>query len=121
MELAGLFLASLNARALRILVPSVHCRDFLREAALAKEVIVSRGFWPAAGNEGFEILFDDHSETPYALHLEGQSCLPMISRSEHGQSLKVTLWTLIAGRPSLSMEFQGRFRVTPKIPWGRSW
>lgn len=116
-----MFLASVNAGVLRILTPTCHRQAFLREAATAKEVIVSRGFWPIAGDDGIEILFDDHSETPYALHIVGAACRPMISRSEDGKCVKVSLWSLRNGRIQLEAEFNGRFRVTPRIPWGRRW
>ena len=40
----------------------------------SRECVLSRGPWPAAGlADAVEILFDDDSEEPYALHLPPES------------------------------------------------
>ncbi len=58
----GAFYLSVNAGAFRLLVPPAH-ESAIEEFRTAKEVVVSRGAWPAQRRkDALEILFDDTTE-----------------------------------------------------------
>jgi len=65
----GLLYLSWNAGAARLLVPAAQ-RSALLEMESAEYVAIRVGYWPAGGGEAFELLFEDRSEAPYAVHLQ---------------------------------------------------
>ena len=117
----GFFLLSPNDGAIRLLIPREHEQQFLRETWRASEVIVSRGLWPEGGGDGFEVLFEDGSPDPFALHLPAALCVPVIAATDDGRDVPVTLWTYRRGKPHLAREYPGKFRVVPQIPYLKKW
>jgi len=66
---AGMFYLSWNAGAARLLVPDAQ-KLTLPEMRTAKYVIVSRGPWDDhGGRDALELLFEDGSDAPFAVHL----------------------------------------------------
>lgn len=124
LDRAGGFLLSPNAGALRLLIPSGWEVEFLRETKGVPLVIVSRGPWPEHRREGVEVLFDDGTADPYAMHLDAAQCVPLVAAADHGRAVAVTVWTRRRGRPHLARAYPGRFRVVAEIPclkpWGES-
>lgn len=62
----GGFYLSINAGAFRLLVPAMN-EAAIREFRTAREVIISRGTWQS--KEALELLFDDHTDNPYSIHI----------------------------------------------------
>lgn len=71
--LRGYVYLSINAGCFRLLVPDafVTVNSWIKEAiSRADCVIITRGPWREMGkSDGIEILFEDHSDEPYALHI----------------------------------------------------
>ena len=113
----GLSYLSWNAGAARLLVPAIR-RTWLKEMQGAESVIVSIGPWSAArGKEAIELLFEDRSDSPFALHLSQEQTDRMPPESEAGASFRVTV--LSEGDDAL--HFSGLFRRVPAIPFLKPW
>jgi hypothetical protein len=115
---AGKFYASVNAGAIRLLVPQSRRAD-IEDMRAAKQVILSRGPWPEQMlPDAVEILFDDLSDNPYVLHLSHESfdLLP----AESDQWI-ISVWDEKKGRPHKSIERPCQWRRVPRIPWLRPW
>ena len=70
----GYFYLSTNAGCTRLLVPDSQIAA-IPEFKTAKYVILSRGPWPDQGRpEGIELLFEDFSDSPYAIHMLPEQC-----------------------------------------------
>ncbi|MBN9032568.1 MAG: hypothetical protein BGO05_24615 [Rhizobiales bacterium 63-7] len=113
----GLAYLSWNAGAARLLVPAIK-RTWLKEMQGAESVIVSIGPWSAArGKDGIELLFEDHSNSPFALHLSQEQTDRVLPAGEHGASFTVIV--LCQGDDALY--FPGLFRRVPAIPFLKPW
>jgi hypothetical protein len=113
----GLFLSS-NAGAFRLLVPFQHFRE-VAEFKSAKDVILTRGFWPESGGEGMEILFDDESDSPYSIHLSHAQLDRWPSKSDIGKEFTFTVWIFKtpAHTPFCAYKSKCLFRITKKLPY----
>ncbi len=70
---AGKIFASVNAGAIRLLIPAL-ARDMIAAARQSSHAVLSRGPWPAMGlADAVEIMWEDGSDDPYALHLSPES------------------------------------------------
>ena len=70
----GFFFISVNAGCVRLLVPETQLQ-MIPEFETGEYVILSRGPWPAQGRpDAIEILFEDFSDSPFALHLTIEQC-----------------------------------------------
>ncbi len=114
-------LCSLNAGAVRILLPPVY-RPAINDMRAADEVILSRGPWPAMGvAEAVEILFDDCTAEPYVLHLNAASFDALPGEPPAGREWIITVWDQKKGRPHKCLERPLHWRRVPEIPWMRPW
>jgi hypothetical protein len=119
---AGKVYLSFNAGAARLLVP--HSREAdVADMRTAREVVISRGPWKAMRiPDAYEVLFDDGTQYPYALHLGPGSWDRLLPKSEHGRDLMLTVWTEGAdGEPVLTWEFLARYRLVSRLPWLKPW
>src|SRR5579864_5191771 len=65
----GKYYCSVNAGAVRLLLPTAH-RDQVKEFQSAQYVVLSRGPWPAANaREAVGLLFEDGTEQPFVLQV----------------------------------------------------
>jgi hypothetical protein len=118
---AGKFYASVNAGAIRLLVP-VAQRAAIEDMRAARYVVLSRGPWPAMGLiEAVELLFEDGTEEPYALHLSPESFDLLPAEPPAGQEWLLTVWDDKKGRPHKAIERPCHWRRVPRIPWLRPW
>lgn len=116
----GKLYISVNAGAIRILLPPAHYSR-LNDMRMAEEVVLSRGPWPAAGAaEGIEILFDDNSDAPFALHLTPESFDMLPGEPPEGREWICSVWTNKDGQPHKALERICYWRRVPEIPWWRS-
>lgn len=120
-EAAGKIFCSPNAGSIRILVPRTR-REIIAECRKVEYVILSRGPWPAmALAEGIEILFEDHSESPFSIQLTPESFALLPAKPPAEQEWILALWDLKKNRPHKAVERKCYWRRVPKIPWLKPW
>ena len=119
---AGKFLVSLNAGAFRLLVPSSQ-EGLVGEMATGKGVAVTRGPWPAAGlPDAFEVLFDDTTSDPFALHLAPESFDRVPTDADAAGEWVFTAWTRPRrGKPHKALERPCRYRRAAMLPYLKPW
>lgn len=116
----GVFLAVINAGAVRLLVPNPH-RALVPEMRTGTEVIISKGAYQ--GETAYEFLFDDHTDDPFHLLLSAHQMVPGgIVDTEHGRDdITVSVWVSDRQAPKKVLELPGRFRVVETLPCLRAW
>ena len=113
----GLFYLSWNAGAARLLVPDSQERT-LSEMRTGHYVIISRGPWLArSGQGGIELLFEDHTETPYSLHLSVEQTDRLLPAGDEGSEFTVSIWT----RRGMQAQMPGKYRRVASIPCLEPW
>jgi len=119
MEAAGYYYVSPNAGAFRLLVPEGRKGEAnIEEMRTAKEVVVSRGPWPAQGKaDAFEVLFDDFSQEPFALWFGPESFERLPAASDAGGTFLATVWTR---GPTKVLDLPAYYRIVPSLPWLKS-
>jgi hypothetical protein len=111
---AGKFFVSVYAGTLRLLIPDAHAA-IIKETKTAEYVILSRGPWPAEEHtEGVELLWENHSASPFALHLTATSFDILPPEPEPGRHWYLTAWV---NGPKQVGEWQCHWRRVPEIPW----
>jgi len=112
----GLAMISMNAGAFRILVPDSMAPQ-VADMQTAREVIISKGRYQ--GKQAYEILFDDHTDTPYSLLLDARQFASLQpADSEHGKEVRISVW--VRG-PQRVLDMPARFRVVRRLPCLRPW
>jgi len=110
----GYAYVSVNAGTFRLLLPPA-LETALADMATAREIVISRGPWTDAGKaDGLEILFDDGSSSPYALHLSIEQIDRVPLDADAGRQVVCTVWTL---GPKLALSRPAYYRRVPRIPW----
>ena len=113
----GRFVFSTNAGCIRMLVPDNQIL-LLAEFTTAKQIVVSRGPWPSMNKpDGFEIMFDDYSDAPFAVHVGPESWVMLPKKNTAGDRWDFAIWTR-AGRMYKSKCF---YRVVDRIPYMQPW
>jgi hypothetical protein len=117
----GLIFCSVNAGAIRVLLPPARYGD-LNDMRPARYCILTRGPWPEQGKaEGIEIMWEDGTDAPYALHLTPESFDLLPAEPEPGREWVLTAWTAKDGRPHKSLERVCHWRRAARIPWLKPW
>lgn len=112
-ERAGKVFCSVNAGAVRVLLPRACADEMLAEMRTGNVVVISRGSWPEQGlPDAVEMMWDDESDAPFALHLSPESfdVLPGNPGDDHWT---VTVW--VHG-PRKVLEQQATWRRVKQIP-----
>jgi hypothetical protein len=118
---AGKLFVSINAGTIRILLPAA-LYGVLSDMRAARECTLSRGRWPAERRkEAVEILFDDGSDSPFALHLTPESFDLLPAEPKPGREWVLAVWTLKDGQPHKSLERICHWRRVAKIPYLKAW
>ncbi|MEW6095681.1 MAG: hypothetical protein AB1567_04025 [bacterium] len=113
----GFFYLSINAGTFRLLVPTHHEVE-IADWEKATEVIVSRGPWPQTGKlDAVEILFEDGTSNPYAIHLGSESVDRMPLDTDQDHTWRFTVWMANGKR----LEFPCRYRVVKSLPCLEEW
>lgn len=121
LEAAGKFFVSVNAGAIRVLVPRT-ARAMIEESRSSKHVILSRGPWPEQRfAEAVEILFEDGTTSPFALHLALESFDNLPGEPPAGREWVLTLWDWKKTKPHKALERVCHWRRVARIPWLRPW
>jgi hypothetical protein len=118
----GLFYLSINAGAFRLLVPD----SWIPEAAewmSAKEVVISRGSWPAQNkSDAMEILFEDDSDKPYAINIVSEQIDRMPLDNDRDRKGNLPRWKFAAWtKTGKILELPCRYRVVKNIPYLKTW
>lgn len=108
----GLFFVSGNASVMRILVPDIQFAA-LAEMCTGKICVISRG--SLQGKDGLEFMFDDDSDSPFAIHMSMSQTSRILSK--HQKPFIVTAWT----RVGKIMEWPGKYRVVRTLPCMDPW
>ena len=120
-EETGRVWVSVNAGAIRILVPRA-MRRIIEDMRTGKEAILSRGPWPQMKlPEAVEILFDDGSDSPFALHLSPESFDALPGEPPPGREWIVSAWDHKKGKPHKALERPCHWRRVPRLPWLKPW
>lgn len=109
------FYVSVNARAFRLLVPR-QSETEIDEMRTGQYVIVTRGRWH--GGEGVELLFEDGSDSPYVIHVQGAQVDRLPPTTDAGRT---DLRCLVYTQTGLALELPARYRTAPKLPFLRPW
>jgi hypothetical protein len=118
---AGKVFCSVNAGAIRVLLPPQHY-GALADMRAARECVLSRGPWPDEGApEAIEMLWDDGSNQPFALHLTAGSFDLLPAEPEPGREWICSTWTAKDGRPHKALERICHWRRAPRLPWLKPW
>lgn len=116
---AGKIFVSVNTGAVRVLLPP-SAYAALADMRLAKESVLSRGPWPEEHvPDAIEILWDDGSDAPFALHLTPASFDLLPAEPEAGREWVCSVWTAKDGSPHRALERICHWRRVPHIPWMR--
>ena len=111
---AGKFFVSVNADTLRLFIPDAHAA-IIKKIESAEYVILSLGHWPAEEHaEGVELLWEDHTDAPFALHLPASSFDMLPAEPEPGRHWYITVWV---NGPKQVGEWRCHWRRVPEIPW----
>ncbi|MBK1719215.1 hypothetical protein [Thiocystis violacea] len=106
-----------NAGAARLLVPDA-AKAILRDMTGAREVLISRGPWPdQGGREALELLWEDDSDSPFAIHLVAEQTDRLIPEEQQGGGFAVAVWT----RGGMKGRWPGRYRIVEAIPCLNPW
>lgn len=133
LALAGKLWCSVNAGAIRVLLPP-QLYGYLTDMRAAKECVLSRGPWPTGVYrdaqtivalhdhlDGIEIMWDDGSDSPYALHLTPASFDLLPAEPDAGREWILTVWTKKDSSPHKALERRCYWRRVPQIPWLKPW
>jgi hypothetical protein len=121
LEEAGKIFCSVNAGAIRVLVPRVH-RRIIDDMRTGKHCVLSRGPWPAMNlPDAVEIVWDDGSDDPFALHLSPESFDLLPAAPTEGKEWVCSVWDVKKGRPHKAVERICHWRQVPRLPWLKPW
>jgi hypothetical protein len=110
---AGKVFLSLNAGCFRLLLPE-DLEDQLAEMRTARNVVISRGPWPGGGKaDAIEVLFDDGTDSPLAIHIGTEQVDQLPLDSDAGKPCKFAVY--ICG-PARSLTLPARYRRSAQLP-----
>ena len=108
---------SVNAGCIRLLLPEKTLFS-LEDDVLdgARYVIVTRGMYH--GQDAYEVLFEDNSASPFAIHTLANQWDRLIPQSESGRK---GIPFHVYRNGSLVRKMAARFRTAPRLPCLRPW
>ena len=120
---AGKLHVSVNAGAVRLLLPRSGWHA-LADMSQAKEIVLSREPWPEQQvADAFELLFEDGTGSPYAVHLVPQAFDVLPAQPRAGEEWICSVWTrpVPAEVPRCNLHRVCHWRRVPQIPWMKPW
>lgn len=113
----GLFFLSWNAGAARLLVPD-SAQPALADMRTAGEVIVSYGpFKQAPTRQGYELMFEDGSDSPFAIQMSTEQTDRLIPVEHQGGGFNVVAYA----RAGVAGTWPARYRRVRAIPCLDPW
>lgn len=120
LDRAGTLFLSLNAGAVRLLLPS-GWEEAVAEMRTGRGVVFSRGPWaldPGRGTDSLELLFEDGTADPYCVHLSAAQADRLPTPEDQGKEWLFTAWTRPRrGKPHKALERPCWYRLVDAIPW----
>lgn len=117
----GKIYCSTNAGAIRVLLPPALYGQLV-DMRTCEYCILSRGPWPEMRlAEAVELLFEDHSDSPYTLHLAAESFDLLPAEPEAGREWVLSVWTAKDGKPHKAFERICHWRKVASIPCLQPW
>ncbi len=110
----GIVYFSVNAGALRMLLPDRSDADLLKAVTQAKYVILSRDM----RGQSYEVLLEDESSSPYAIQSPIGAWDRLLPTTEDGRE---GIPFLVYTKGSLLLTLTAKFRVVPHLPCGKRW
>ena len=111
----GTIYFSVNAGAIRILLPDGVSPELLLAASTAQYAIVSLNRKRTA----YEVLFEDGTQNPYAVMSDISAWDRLLPQNESGrEGIRLLIYTRGC---SLSVELEAKFRVVPSLPYLKPW
>lgn len=105
---------SVQEGCMRLLVPNNH-KSALPDMMACEYVIASRLKSIRQNAFAIELLFEDHSQSPFCIHLSPEACLGLFPTADVGKvERKLTIWTQ---GPSKVAELPLFIRNVPRLPW----
>lgn len=118
-ERAGKLYCSVNAGTIRVMVPA-SLRRMIDECRGARYVILSRGPSPDSP-ESVELLFEDHSDSPFVIQLTAESFDLLPGEPADGQHWVLTIWDQKRGKPHLALTRPVKWRRVERLPCLKPW
>lgn len=113
----GYFFLSVNAGAMRLLVPDAQLNQ-LRDIETGQDVIVSIGRWKDVGlDRCIEIMFDDGSEAPFSIHMVPEQVDRGLSKKDEGIDIPFHVVTRIG----VFLRRKAKLRIVEEIPCLEAW
>ncbi|TLS78280.1 hypothetical protein FE236_00530 [Mariprofundus erugo] len=108
----GLAFVSVNAGAFRLLLPQA-LESAVREMKTGQYAVISRGSMPELGqHDGIEIMFEDHSDEPFALHMSPGQWDMMMGNAHNNRETTLDVWT----ESGCQLSMPCYFRMVKKVP-----
>ncbi|WP_052465131.1 hypothetical protein [Geoalkalibacter subterraneus] len=111
----GFFYLSFNAGAGRFLVPPAlqhMVKDMIEKVDM---VILTLG--QLRGKLSYEILFEDHSDSPFSIHIEAKQADRILPESDCDKEFRFTIWT----QQGKQADFPCRYRKVDRLPCLKPW
>lgn len=105
---------TVNAGCMRLLVPNCH-RHCIPDMIACEYVIASilKNIRPKT--IAIELLFEDHTQNPFSIHMSPEACLSLFPLAENSKvARKLTIWT--EGLQKVT-ELPIYSRNVPRLPW----
>jgi hypothetical protein len=115
----GFAYLSINAGAARLMLPPA-LHSALADMRSAREVIISRGQLQPPGGRGqdaLELMFEDDSDAPFALHMLMSQCDRTLPANDQGGGFDLVVSTE-AGE---QLRLPARYRVVDVLPYMQPW
>ena len=107
---------SLNAGAVRLLIPDMledQIPDMTNNVEL---VIITEG--KLKSKDAVELLFEDHTDNPYVLHMQTAQMDRSFSSADRNKSFPLTIWTKGGKQAKLTAKYRQAKRLPYLKPWG---
>lgn len=111
----GFCFLSLNAGTARLLVPKPMEPQIPEMTAGVSLAIITRGEYK--GRESLEILFEDGSSSPFALHMSTEQVDRLFSDADRHKEFRLSIWT----QGGKQAEFPCRYRKARRLPYLKPW
>lgn len=113
----GFFFLSWNAGAGRLLVPDSQ-KPALRQMRSAKYVVISSGpLVEHGGIPALQLMFEDHSDSPFCITITIAQTDRMLPSTDEGGGFYVSVWT----KSGQKLRLPGRYRNVASLPCLDEW
>jgi hypothetical protein len=110
----GLAFLSWNAGAARLLIPDALI-NYLEDMKDCKYVVISHGL--LNGNDAYEIMFEDESQSPFCLHISVDACDRVVSDLSYISEFDFSILT----STGVVFETKGKYRKVKTLPCRQRW